>query len=652
MARTGLISLGVLIIAIIGFFIFSRMNKNKKEGFADISSVMTISAYFTGTLTNPTSIGFDVSNNIIVSEATPSIQAIKRLSGTPLTATIIAGVVSSNQSAAGPAAGDGGLATASTVRMWNPQHLVKDSLGNIYFVDTQNSRIRKLTLNTDRLTYNISTIAGNGTYGEAGDGRPATAAAVAASGAVAAQPAVTISPSHLAIDLSGNIYFCNSTRIRKLTLQTDGTYIISAFTITFPAGITCTAPAALEFDSTYNNLYFSCVNRIFKVILNPNKTGGTAEVFAGTGATAAAGATVGDGVKATTATFVNIVSLAFDPLGNLHVLDQGDRKVKKINKTTGFITTVVGSGAAGNTGDGGPALSASLNSPSIIKFDTTGNLYICDQGNNRIRKCVKSCPPGVQLASTGDYCMLISDPKNLPTKTKGVDLAKINKNILEFDPTKQNDTNAYTYNWAGIQGPIGKNPCTTDNTKPFFNFDTLLCEATGNPVTATTTAATTGPSTAVTCPAGQQYNNSKSSCENCPVGQYSTGKLCLKCGQGQTVNAAKNGCTTSVNCCPPTPIPANFDYVALYNNKDCGPTYFNQPALKTPLTPVQKSGVCKNPTSITATNQICFDFKNAFKTPCTSPPTTTSGFEDMDPGETIYSKRQKWFENRQLLNSA
>ncbi len=94
----------------------------------------------------------------------------------------------------------------------------------------------------------------------------------------------------------------------------------------------------------------------------------------------------GDGGVPTAATLSNPQSVATDNLGNLYVADSINQVVRQVSISTGRITTVVGTGRAAYTGDGGPAVKATLNTPTGIAFDGAGNLYIADQGNNVIRK--------------------------------------------------------------------------------------------------------------------------------------------------------------------------------------------------------------------------------------------------------------------------
>ena len=82
--------------------------------------------------------------------------------------------------------------------------------------------------------------------------------------------------------------------------------------------------------------------------------------------------------------------LALDTAGNLYIADTQNNRIRKVN-TSGVITTVAGGGPNnGVIGDGGPATSASLNSPRAVMVDSAGNLYIADAGNNRVRKVTAS----------------------------------------------------------------------------------------------------------------------------------------------------------------------------------------------------------------------------------------------------------------------
>ena len=94
----------------------------------------------------------------------------------------------------------------------------------------------------------------------------------------------------------------------------------------------------------------------------------------------------GDNGAATAAELSHPAAIAFDASDNLFIADQSNNVIREVDATTHIITTVVGNGTAGDSGDNGAATSAELNGPSDIKFDASGNMFIDDQGNSVIRE--------------------------------------------------------------------------------------------------------------------------------------------------------------------------------------------------------------------------------------------------------------------------
>ena len=108
----------------------------------------------------------------------------------------------------------------------------------------------------------------------------------------------------------------------------------------------------------------------------------------------------GDGGPGTSATLSVPIGITTDPAGNIYIADYGSQRIRRI--TGGTITTIAGNGVSGFTGDGGPAANASLAQPSGVVLDSAGNVYIADTGNSRIRKVtgalINTIQAGLHLA--------------------------------------------------------------------------------------------------------------------------------------------------------------------------------------------------------------------------------------------------------------
>jgi len=109
----------------------------------------------------------------------------------------------------------------------------------------------------------------------------------------------------------------------------------------------------------------------------------------------------GDGGPALEATFNLPHEIRFDKQGNLYIVDMANHVVRKIDQKTQVISTVVGTGKPGYSGDGGPANKAELKQPHSIQFDSSGDLYICDIGNHVVRKVTMSTGTISTFAGTG-----------------------------------------------------------------------------------------------------------------------------------------------------------------------------------------------------------------------------------------------------------
>jgi hypothetical protein len=275
--------------------------------------------------------------------------------------------------------GDGGPATLASL---NPTSVslpatsvAVDASGNLFIADTGNNRIRKVSASGI-----ISTVAGNGVAGFSGDGGPAISASLNFSGF----------PGAVAVDAFGNLFIADTgnNRIRRVSASgiittVAGNGIYSSFGDGGPAtSASLCGPLGVAVDS-FGNLFVADTYCFF---VRKVSTNGIITTVAGNGETTANGfpSFSGDGGPATSAGVPQPSALAVDASGNLFIVDVTDR-VRKVS-ASGIITTVAGDGVFGFSGDGGAATAAAMAQPSGIGVDASGDLFIADYFNNRIRK--------------------------------------------------------------------------------------------------------------------------------------------------------------------------------------------------------------------------------------------------------------------------
>ena len=260
--------------------------------------------------------------------------------------------------------GDGGQATAANFS--GPNYLAADRAGNFYVADALNNRLRKVSASGI-----VTTLIGDGSPGFSGDGGPATAAE-------------EYQASSLIVDTLGNIYFGDllNNRVRKISASGIVTTLAGTGTAGYsgdggPAtNAELNEPYGLALDPAGNIIFADEYNHVIRKI----STSGTITTIAGNGS----GGYSGDGGLATAATLFYPNGLTTDRTGNIYFTDNTNHRIRKIN-TSGVITTIVGNGTEGFSGDGGPATDAEIEFGCGLKFDNYGNLYYADGLNNRIR---------------------------------------------------------------------------------------------------------------------------------------------------------------------------------------------------------------------------------------------------------------------------
>ena len=302
-----------------------------------------------------------------------------------------------------------GIPAVNALLNW-PTSVALSPTGDLYFCDWS-ARIRKV----DARTGIITTIAGTGVRGFAGDGGPASSALLGG-------------PGDIATDSAGNIYFSDpyNHRVRRISAATGIITTIAGNGLLFdpptyepPDNLPVVAGNGLlsgpPQSGPPNNLPLVAVNVAIgdPSGLAPDNKGGLYianggdrvwKVDLGTGIlTVAAGAGgsshSGDYGPAVLAQIDQPEGVALDAAGNLYIAARGEHRIRKVDAMTGIITTIAGTSfgtdsgimgivvyQGGFSGDGGPATSAILNDPSFVSVDAAGNVYISDTMNYRIRR--------------------------------------------------------------------------------------------------------------------------------------------------------------------------------------------------------------------------------------------------------------------------
>ncbi len=293
--------------------------------------------------------------------------------------------------------GDGAAATAA--QLSGPTGISIDQTGNLYICDQANNRIRKV----DKVSGNISTIAGTGALGNT-DGAATTTAKF-------------YYPTSVLSDKTGtNIYIAdgNNNRVRKLNGTTVSNFAgSSAGTAGFSGdgGVATSAlmsdPKAMCFDKTESIMYVCDFlnNAVRQITMSTN----TINKFAGSAPTGGFG---GDGGPASSALLKNPAGVWTDKGGSVYISDFSNNRVRKVNVTSGNISTVAGNGTPGYSGDGGDAVLAQLTGPFGISLDTTGAFFIADRDNDVIRKVTPVLLAKFSSAATTacqDSCILFTN---------------------------------------------------------------------------------------------------------------------------------------------------------------------------------------------------------------------------------------------------
>jgi sugar lactone lactonase YvrE len=277
--------------------------------------------------------------------------------------------------------GDGGQATNAMIG--KAISIALDSEGNVYFADSNNNRIRRVDISSRIIT----TVAGTGAATDSGDGGLAVNAGVS-------------QPTGISIDAADDLYFSSSwSRIRKVRVSTGMIGTVAGQSVTSFGGDNGPALDALFWDpipsavDRNGNLFIADYenSRVRMVTIAT----GLVTTVAGSSACATGapllngsvcqGGFSGDDGPARNATLNHVQSVALDHSGNLYIADTLNHRIRWVDASSGSIYTIAGNGENGFSGDEGPALTAEISFPVSVAIDQSGRVYFADENNNRIR---------------------------------------------------------------------------------------------------------------------------------------------------------------------------------------------------------------------------------------------------------------------------
>jgi sugar lactone lactonase YvrE len=304
----------------------------------------------------PRDVAVDSSGNLFIADT--SNHRVRRVDAVTGVISVLAGT--------GVAGYNGDGFGAATFDLNNPTGVAVDGLGDVYIADSGNNRIRRVSGGGV-----ITTIAGDGLFGFKGDGGPATAARLR-------------TPAKIAVDSAETFVFSeiNGARVRRVAGGVISTILGTGIPGFNGDGIIATAaqirgPVGVALNTAGDVFVADQANARLRRV-----SAGIVSTVGGNGMDRFGG----DGFAATLAQLHNPNALARDASGALFIADSSNNRVRRVDPLTGVITTVAGNDGSGYDGDGLLATDATLNAPFGVALDASGNLFIGDSRNARVRR--------------------------------------------------------------------------------------------------------------------------------------------------------------------------------------------------------------------------------------------------------------------------
>jgi RHS repeat-associated protein len=389
-----------------------------------------------GVLNHPQGLAFDSAGDLYIADTWDSrIEEIPVSNTTQWGISMTAGhmyTIAGNAGGATGTAGDNGPPTSAYLHA--PGGIALDASGDLYIADGGNNRVQEIYV-TGGNAWGVSPVTAGDIYTVAGSA--AGTAGISGDGG-ASRSAYLSNPTSVSTDSSGDVYISDAgnNRIQEMaaaagtqwgvpSMAVHGIYTIagSATGTAGSSGDTGAATSALLDGPQYvswsgSNLYIAdALNNKVREIAGTNHTqwgsvSMTANHIYNLAGTGTPGYT-GDSGIGTSGTLNNPLSLALGSGGDLYIADANNNHIRKLAVATGFISTYAGNGyTVGSAGDGGPATQAGLYSPMQEAFDSSGDIYIADAGNNRIQEIAASTHTQYGIAMTGGEVYTIAGQAN------------------------------------------------------------------------------------------------------------------------------------------------------------------------------------------------------------------------------------------------